>query len=120
MSLVNATKTACVFLDKQRKPDGEGGFITTWVEGAKFMAAVTFNTSIEARVAEKQGVTSLYTVTTDKKTTLEYHDVFRRLYDNKVFRVTSDGDDQRSPEVSTLDMAIVTAEEWQLPGGGVS
>jgi hypothetical protein len=120
MSLVDEFKAPCVMLDKQRKPDGEGGFITTWIEGAKFVAAITYSTSIEARLAEKQGVTSRYTVTTDKKIALEYHDVFRRLYDGKIFRVTSDGDDVRSPERASFSMAVVTAEEWELPGGVVS
>ena len=120
MSLMDDFKSPCVVLDKQRKPDGEGGFITTWVEGAKFEASITFDTSIEARAAEKQGVTSRYTVTTDKKITLEYHDVFRRLYDGKIFRVTSDGDDVKTPDRATFQIAQVTAEEWELPGGGVS
>lgn len=114
MSLIDQSKTVCVMLDKQRVSDGEGGFITSWIEGAKFMAAIVFDTSIEARAAEKQGVTSFYTVTTAKNTTLEYHDVFKRLYDNKIFRVTSDGDDKFTPESATLNMRQVTAEEWEL------
>lgn len=115
MSLLDEFKSACVLLDKKRVPDGEGGFITTWVEGAKFMAAVVLNTSIEARAAEKQGLTSLYTVTTGKNAILQYHDVFKRLYDGKTFRVTSDGDDKQTPERASFEMAVVTAEEWSLP-----
>ena len=115
MSLLDEFKSACVLLDKKRVPDGEGGFITTWVEGAKFMAAVVLNTSIEARAAEKQGLTSLYTVTTGKNAILQYHDVFKRLYDEKTFRVTSDGDDKQTPERASFAMAVVTAEEWSLP-----
>ena len=114
MSLIDRNKTACVTLDKKREPDGEGGFITSWVEGAKFMAAITFDTSIEARTAEKQGVTSIYTVTTDKNVVMEYHDVFKRLYDNKIFRVTSDGADKATPEGAALNMRQVTAEEWEV------
>lgn len=115
MSLKDDFKSMCVILDKRRVPDGEGGFITEWTEGAKLMAAVTLNTAMEARTAEKQGVTSLYTVTTDKNAVLHYHDVFKRLYDGKIFRVTSDGDDKQSPERATFQMVQVTAEEWSLP-----
>lgn len=115
MSLLNEMYTPCVFMDKKRVPDDAGGFLTTWTEGAEFSAAVTFSTSIEARVAEKQGVTSLYTVTTPRKMTLEYHDVFKRLSDGKIFRVTSDGDDKAAPKSATLDMRQVTAEEWSIP-----
>lgn len=114
MSLLDEMKTACVMLDKRRIPDGEGGFTTTWSEGAKFIAAIAFNSSIEARAAEKQGVTSLYTVLTDKNAKLEYHDVFKRLYDGKIFRVTSDGDDKLTPERASFQMSQVTAEEWEL------
>lgn len=120
MSLIDDFKSACVIMDKQRKPDGEGGFETTWVEGAEFMAAIVFNTSMEARTAEKIGVTSLYTVTVDKNTKLEYHDVFKRLYDGKIFRVTSDGDDVQTPARATFQFSQVTAEEWALTDGGTS
>ena len=64
--------------------------------------------------AKKQGVTSLYTVTTGKNAALEYHDVFKRLYDNKIFRVTSDGDDKKTPDRATFQVSQVTAEEWSL------
>ena len=70
-----------------------------------------FDTSIEARVADAQGVTSRYTVTTRRAMTLEYHDVFRRVRDGKIFRVTSDGDDKFTPSSTSLDMRQVTAEE---------
>lgn len=116
MSLLDEIKTACVLLDKVRKPDGEGGWITTWTEGAKFQAAVTLDTTIEARVAEKQGFTGVYTVTTNKGAKLEYHDVFKRLMDGKIFRVTSDGDDKQSPARATFSMSQVTAEEYEIPG----
>lgn len=114
MSLMDDFTSTCMILDMKRVPDGEGGFHTTWTEGAKFMAAIVLNTSIEARVAEKQGLTSLYTVSTKKNAILRYHDVFKRLYDGKVFRVTSDGDDKMTPERATIDRSVVTAEEWSL------
>lgn len=114
MSLIDDFKTDCVIMEKTRVPDGEGGFTTTWTDGAKFQAAIVFNNSMEARVAEKQGVTNLYTVTTDRNARLEYHDVFRRLSDGKIFRVTSDGDDAKTPEVATFAFSQVSAEEWVL------
>lgn len=117
VSLLEEAKDKCVILDKKRVPDGEGGFITEWTEGAEFKAAIVFNTSMEARLAEKQGVTSLYTVTIGRNTMLEYHDVFRRLKDGKIFRITSDGDDSYTPASTDLDMRQVTAEEYALPKG---
>lgn len=117
MSLLDEAMEACVMLDKRTGPDGYGGYMTTWHEGAEFLAAIVFDTSIEARTAEQQGVSSLYTVTTRRNLTMEYHDVFQRRRDKKIFRVTSDGDDKFTPQSATLDMRQVTAEEWSLPDG---
>lgn len=120
MSLLSEAMEVCVMLDKKRVPDGYGGYRTQWSQGAEFKAAITFDTSIEARRAEGEGVTNLYTVTTGREITLEYHDVFVRGSDNKIFRVTSDGDDKYTPWSAGLNMRQVTAEEWSLPDGQVS
>jgi hypothetical protein len=112
MSLLTESMEKCVFLDKKRVPDGEGGYIVKWEEGAEFQASIVFDTSMEARTAEKAGVTSLYTVSTPRNTVLEYHDVFKRISDNKVFRVTSDGDDKHTPNRATFQISQVTAEEY--------
>ena len=117
MSLLDEAMETCSMLNKQTTPDGYGGYINTWTEGAEFKAAIVFDTSMEARSAEKAGVTSMYTVTTGRELTLEYHDVFRRKRDGKIFRVTSDGDDKYTPPSATLNMRQVTAEEWSLPNG---
>lgn len=117
MSLLDEAMEKCIYLDKTTAPDGYGGTTISWQEGAEFYAAIVFDTSMEARVADRQGVTSLYTITTRKNLTLEYHDVFRRLRDGKIFRVTSDGDDKHTPASANLDMRQVTAEEWSLPNG---
>ena len=114
MSLIDEAMTPCVMVDRTTQPDGEGGIITTWVEGATFNAAITFDNSIEAKAAAVQGVTSLYTVTVPKRVKLEYHDVFKRLSDGKVFRVTSDGDDKITPERASFQFAQVSAEEYVL------
>lgn len=114
MSLIDDFMDKCIMLNKVTTADGYGGYITTWTEGAEFDAAITFDTSMQARTADKAGVTSLYTVTTSRALTLEYHDVFRRVRDGKVFRVTSDGDDKFTPASATLDMRQVTAEEFTL------
>ena len=111
MSLLNELMESCILLNKQTTLDEYGGFVNTWVDGASFDAAITFDTSIEARAAEAQGVHSLYTVTTPRNVVLQYHDIFRRARDNKLFRVTSDGDDKYTPNSATLDMRQVNAEE---------
>ena len=118
MSLLSEAMENCILLNKSSVPDGYGGRRDIWQESDfDFNAAIVFDTSLEARRAEKEGVTSLYTVTTEKSIKLEYHDVFKRISDNKIFRVTSDGDDKYTPVSATLNMRQVTAEEWNLPNG---
>lgn len=120
MSLLTDAFEACTMLHKTTQLDGYGSEITSWIDGATFQAAITFDSSMQARVAQSQGVKSLYTVTTKKNKVLEYHEVFRRESDGKIFRVTSDGDDKATPDSATLNMRQVTAEEWEVPTYGQS
>lgn len=120
MSLLTYAFETCTMLHKTTQPDGYGGETTAWIDGATFDAAITFDSSMEARVAQSQGVKSLYTVTTQKNKVLEYHEVFRRESDGKLFRVTSDGDDKATPDRATLNMRQVTAEEFEVPRYGQS
>ena len=116
MSLLTDSMEAFVMMDKTTTPDGYGGFTREWREGASIQAAAVFDSSMQARIAGSQGVTSLYTITTTRSITLEYHDVIKRVSDGKVFRVTSDGDDRKTPPSAYLDMRQVSAEEWSLTG----
>ena len=114
MSLLLEALTDCVMLTPLRTSDGEGGFTTVWTESGEFEAAITLDNSTEARKAEKAGVTNLYTVTTQRVFPLKFHDVFRRVADGKIFRVTSDGADKKTPTSASLSMSQVSAEEWEL------
>ena len=112
MSLLTQAMEDVVMLEKKRVPDGEGGYTTDWVDGVQFKAAISFDSSMQARTAEKEGVTSLYTVTVPINAKLEYHDVLKRIRDGKVFRITSDGDDKITPTSASFQFAQVSAEEW--------
>ena len=115
MSLLTQAMESCTMLDRTTSDDGYGGIKTVWNDGAIFKAAAVLDNSIEARMAEKQGVTALYTITTGREINLQYHDVFRRERDQKIFRVTSDGDDKLTPASTRLNMRQVSAEEWEIP-----
>lgn len=115
MSLMDDFKAECIRLVPESVPDGDGGTKTSWKDTDSFEAAIVFDSSLAARKAEKDGVTSLYTVTVEKGLVFAYHDVFRRLSDGKVFRVTSDGDDKHTPARASFQLAQFTAEEWRLP-----
>ena len=107
MSLLDDTFEDFRVIDKTNAPDGYGGTIDTWNEGITIKAE-------EMKVAMAQGVKASYTITTSKNVNLQYHDVIRRVRDNKIFRITSDGDDKHTPASATLNMRQVTAEEWEL------
>lgn len=117
MSLLDEAMESFTFLDKTTQPDGYGGTIIVWVDGAAIQAACVLNSSAEAMLAMAMGATSNYTVTTRKNVNLQYHDVLRRDRDGKIFRITSDGDDLATPNSANLNMRNVTAEEWSLPNG---
>ena len=117
MSLIDKMTDDYTILTKAYVDDGIGGSSPRYVDGVTIQGAMVFDASMQARVAESQGVTSVYTLTTKKNIVLEYHDVLRRARDGKIFRVTSDGDDKFTPKSAGLNMRQVTCEEWTLPGG---
>lgn len=114
MSLLYAAFEPFTMMDRHSEKDSYGSIKTTWTEGAEFDAVATFDTTMQARIGGVQGVTSLYTITTSRAINLQYHEVIKRLSDGKIFRVTSDGDEKKTPASAALDMRQVTAEEWQL------
>jgi hypothetical protein len=114
MSLLSEAMESCTMQDKTTVADGYGGVITAYNDGANFDAACVLDNSMQERAAEQQGVKALYTVTTNKSINLQFHDIFRRNRDGKIFRVTSDGDDDKTPASAYLNMRQVSAEEWSL------
>ena len=118
MSLVDNAMELSYIMDKTTAPDGRGGTKTSYVKGAEIQVAYSFDTSTEARIAEAAGTTDRYTLTTRKSVNLQYHDVVKRVRDGKIFRITSDGDDNYTPNTSALDIRQVEAEEWSIPANG--
>ena len=117
MSLLSEAMEQFVMMDRITMPDGYGGYNSVWTEGAGIQAVAVLDSSMQARIGEKQGVTALYTITTGKNINLQFHDVCKRMSDGKIFRVKSDGDDKKTPASAGLDMRQVSAEEWVLPNG---
>lgn len=113
MNLIEKKMEPCTIIVKTRTSDGCGGFTTTWTTGGTIMAAIVKDSSSLARIAEKQGVSAVYTITTRKGVGLKYPTAIRRESDGKVFRVTSDP--EQSPRASLIDIEQVTAEGWVIP-----
>ena len=115
MTLFEEMMEPCTMLDRQTVEDGLGGFTQTWVDGAKFSAAIIKDNTAQNRLAEKQGVGEIYTITTGKSIQLDFHDVLRRDSDGATFRVTSNVTDSRTPRMASFQFGQVTAERWTLP-----
>lgn len=115
MSLIESMMTSCKILNRVRTDDAYGGYTEVWTEGATFDAAIIKNSTTEAQIAEKQGIDELFTVVTKKSFELDFHDVFKRVSDKQVFRVTSNAKDSEAPSASTVQITKVTAEKWVLP-----
>lgn len=116
MSLLDEAMEGFTFIDKTTRSDGYGGVVSVFQPGAEFKAALSFSTSLEARIASANGVTSLYTLITNKDINLQYHDIIRRNSTKQILRVTSNGSDNKTPDSAALNMRQVTAEEYELPG----
>lgn len=115
MSLLEDYERPCVLLEKKRVPGPEGGWTTEWVPGASFVSYQYMDSSMEARRAEKEGVTSVYSVLVGREVPIEYNDVYRDTSTGHTYRVTSRPEEQAAPNSSNLDLKFFTAERWELP-----
>lgn len=106
--------TDCVLLEKRRISDGLGGWTTVWTEGEPFKAAILKDSTLDARIAEKEGIAEVYTITVPKETPLSFMDVFKRKSDGMTFRVKSNMTDNSSPSFTQINFGQVTAERWEL------
>lgn len=116
MSLLDDFKESCVLLDRTTSRDEYGSFVTEWRDGAPFEAIFRFDNSTAERVAAAQGVKNLYSILVARDAPLRKFDVLRRLSNDQVYRVTSDGKDNKTPVSASLNLKMFSAEEWTLTG----
>lgn len=86
-----------------------------WVEGAALDAAFLKDSNAEVKVAEANGLKELYTVVVHKPVTLKQGDVLRRDADGLTLRITGNTVDWEAPEMSTVQIAKVSAKVWDPP-----
>ena len=114
MSLLDEYSELFAFMEKTKRPDGEGGLISEWTEGATFMMAQQHDTSIVAQEAERAKEASAYSFYVDKSIALEMYDVVKRLSDGATFRITQATGEDYTPASSRLNLTKVTAERLNL------
>lgn len=115
MSLLDENAERFVRLKETVSADGYGGYSTKWIGLEQFTAEIVLETPKEITTAEKKGVGETYNVYTSRNIRLRYHDVIKRLKDGKVLRITSNNDEVYTPPSATLDLRVVTAENWTIP-----
>ena len=115
MSLLNDFARPCVLMERTRVEDGEGCYTLDWAEGADFQNYQALDTSMEARRAEKDGVTSVYSALVDKDVPIEYGDYFKDAETGLTYRVTSNPSEKESPKSATFALKYFTAERKELP-----
>jgi len=111
--LVEAMYEDCIKINESSVSDGQGGFVTEYVDGAMFSAAINLDDSIATAIANKDSVKAMYTVTTPINARLKFGDIIKRVEDEKIFRVV--GRENNTPKISTFQFNVVKAEEWSLP-----
>ena len=118
MSLLDDFSQQCVLMEKKRVPDGAGGYEVTWTEGAEFLNYQALDTSMEARRAEKEGVTSVYSALVNQGVPIEYNDYFRDTETGITYRVTSNPEEKSAPRSAGAiikALKFFTAERKELP-----
>lgn len=118
MSLLDDFARDCVLMEKTRTPDGAGGYTVTWTEGAEFTNYQALDTSMEARKAEKDGVTSVYSALVSQDAPIEYGDYFRDKSTGTTYRVTSNPEEKQAPKsagASIRGLKFFTVERKDLP-----
>lgn len=95
--------------------DGQFGTDDIWAEGASFDAMIVQAASPEGKIAEQDGIREQYRVVVRRGFPLEYGDVFRRVKNGETLRVTSRPNDREAPDASTVQIAALTAQRWEIP-----
>lgn len=114
MSLLENAFEDFTVLNFIKVSDGYGGTEDVWTDGPTFKGALVYDNSTQMKVAQAMGVTASYTLTVKKNVVLDYHNVIRRESDKKIFRLTTNSDDKKTPEEAALNMRQYSAEEWKL------
>lgn len=98
------------FMDYLSTPDGLGGFTHELVKGAPFRAGINAVKGVEALIAGRVGLKTIFTVTTHKNVELEQNDIILRVKDNRKYRITGNAADNTTPEKAQVQQRYVTAE----------
>lgn len=112
MSLLINSMTNAVKVNISSQRDGYGGTKQVWQDGEVFLASFVKDSSNEIESADLKRSRSTYTIITNRDISLNFHEIVKRVSDSKLFRITSNGLDNCTPDTANLNMRVVTAEEY--------
>lgn len=104
-----------VIINKSIVDDGEGGYTTSWSDGATIKAAFDLGNASEQRQAQAQNLKRVYSVTFPKRTPVKYGDYLRKVETGEIYRITSDPTDNKTPDMARNQTCFATAERTELP-----
>lgn len=103
-----------VFVEKRTIPDGLGGFETTYVETTEFPGSINLISTVEAKIAEQNGMKSIFTVAVDGNLPLEFRDIIKRKSTGEFFRITSNPDDEKVNTRMDGSIKSANAERFEM------
>lgn len=110
MSLLDEAMDNYVIMNKIRVPDGYGGTITEWTEGAQIKGAIDMPDSQLAQIADKLTERANCNFITKKNITLVVNDVVKRVKDGMYLRILQDSKDRKTPASAELNARVARAE----------
>ena len=113
-SFASETGEEFVVMNINLTDDGYGGQAYRVVEGLHFNAVLILGNSIQAEIAQKQGVTGIYTLAYPKRLNIPARTVIRRVKDGKYLR-TIELDGNPMPDESSIKVKVTRAEDYTLP-----
>lgn len=100
---------------KKRKPDGQGGHITTWENEMQVKMSLDLGNSSEIRQAEAQKLATVFTATFPINTPVEYNDYLEDIKTGAVYRITGNPPDNKTPKDAKFQSCYATAVRTELP-----
>lgn len=109
------SETVCI-MDKRTVPDGLGGIISNYINGAEFMAAIVPDVSTTAQIAQAQSEIKRYRITTPDTITLTEGDYIKRLTNGETYKILHTNTDKLAPDSSAISgIRSTTMERVKLP-----
>lgn len=100
------------FLNKISQSDGLGGIEFVYIDGVSFKGVITRESNIQTRIAEREGLKAIYTLSTSKNIQIDFGDLIK--CENKVYKVVSIKNELQTPSFSSLDLQQYELEKYEI------